>query len=128
MGVTRYPAGSVGQEIRFPHCFASGLLSNEMITLTSARPTAPRKVIPTRKPPVIPLGSTLMVPERFRSIRLITRPSAARMVYAHAAMSKMVYPFLLRKVIPATGGATVVTRTLKGWTSPRILITMLRFP
>ena len=44
------PAGSGGQEVRFPHCFASGLLSNEMIVPASARPTTPRKVIPTRKP------------------------------------------------------------------------------
>ena len=54
-------------------------------------------------------------------MKLITRPSTARMACAHAATSKTVYPFFLRKVMPATRRATVVARTPKGWTFPRIL-------
>lgn len=56
----------------------------------------------------MPLGSALMAPERFRSMKLITRPSTVRTACAPAVTNKTVYPLFLRKVMPATKRSKVM--------------------
>ena len=69
-----------------------------------------------------------MVPERFRSMVLIAKLSSVRMIWAHAATNKTVYPVLLRKVMPVTRRATAVARIPRGWMLPRRTIRLSRFP